>query len=701
MQAVTSDTNGHYSATITDYTGVVLVVASVIPGTTMFDEATGQTVTPTADFSMRASFVAQSGTTYSTQINPYTELATATALAKTGGLTSTNVEESNSAMAAAQPFNPLTTIPTFDANKNPINAAAVALAAISGMALKGDLGCTTGDQAAKVTCITTALTTNGLGDASIRTALQSNINEITTALGLPAQTVTDPANTGGGASAPVAATALEQAKAFINTLRSNAKALDATDLSLQTELQAVSDDMRNRTVPIVSSSVSALELAMRGAQLWRDVIANSSADFVPSMSFGTPNGGYLGSCSFNSDANYNVLATSQADANYVACGTAPDWEQAKDANGVAVYCSNIGEVCGYQWTTRVRLHPDAANPGKFTVFTQTRKATMVAGQNGITEDKNARAQYGAAFPGNASALTVQWDSNANPTTVSLAGELSPGFVSDDNWASYYNGNQWVYKLATTSVLGQKHNVALAAAMTQTGAVHKLALSGSVELIKNNALETRIELSDGSYIQGNNVGNYGDADGSQEMLLKLTGGSAASSFTGDLKLSAFKLDKSSTSYIPTLMSFSGSVQRNGVSFFDGAITGEALNHATFNSSLPISSSNVQTMLVGFVGSVIIPNRPVLKVSLSATQNDAGGANTTSLTGQYVQGYTTINLSGASSAASNIVTLESTTGLKLVVDKSKSVYPLTNSGAAVGSFNPNTNTLTYTDNTYEQF
>jgi hypothetical protein len=73
----------------------------------------------------------------------------------------------------------------------------------------------------------------------------------------------------------------------------------------------------------------------------------------------------------------------------------------------------------------------------------------------------------------------------------------------------------------------------------------------------------------------------------------------------------------------------------------------------------------------------------------------------MVGQYVQGYTTINIGGTGNVTSEVVTLESTTGLKLVIDQSKSVYPLTYGGVAVGEFSPSTNTMTYTDNSYEQF
>jgi hypothetical protein len=687
LLAVTSDANGRYSATVTGYTGVVLVVASVIPVTTMFDEATGQTITPTADFSMRASFVAQSGVTYSTQINPYTELATATALAKTGGLSTANVEQANSDMAAALQFNPLTTVATFDANNKPTNPAAVALAAISEMALADYPGCTTGDQAKKISCVTTALANSGLGDAGIQAALQTNINVITAALGLPAQTVTDPASAGSGTPAPVA-TPVEQAKAFIGTLRSNAKALNATDLSLQTELQKVSDDLSGRTAPIATSNINALTVAVEAANFWNEVVMDPNADLNALLDTQTEQSrsfGPLGGCTLYKNPTYLVgeEATTRAEAKYVACGSysQANYVIATDTNGAYTSCNAVGEWCGTKWSTRVRLHPDPTDANRFTVYTQTREAKVFYGA------AEQRTHYGATFPGNAATLTIQRDYSGELPNVNLTGELSPAYSVVGNVAT---------------VFGDKHNVALSAALTKVDALHTLALSGSMELIKNSLLETRIELSSGSYIQGNNVGNYGDPDNSQEIFLKLKGGSVASSFTGDLKISDFKMDASNTTYIPTFLSFSGSVQRNGVSFLEGTITGKALNHDTFNSNQPRSTSNVQTMRFGFIGSVIIPNRPVLTASLSFTENDTGSSatDTFSLFGQYKQGYTTINLSGESSATVGTVTLESTTGIRLVIDKSDS-YPLTNKGVPVGSFDPSNNTLTYTDDTYEQF
>jgi len=482
---------------------------------------------------------------------------------------------------------------------------------------------------------------------------------------------------------------------------------------LQTELQKVADDMHGRTAPLASSSITALNVARLGVQFWNDVI-KGNAPFVNGKSFykdyPNPYGvGYLGGCSFYSDTSYTNLATSKTDAKYVACQAATQYVPATDANGEYKRCYAVGEWCDTQWSYRVRLHPDATDVNKFTIYTQTRQAKRtVKSVSPLSYDDTQRTAYGATFPGNAATLATQYNSNGQITALNLSGELSPAFSITSNFVSYFdnNLNRWVYKPNTVAtVLGDKHNVALAATVTKVGTLDTLALSGSMELFKAGISETRLELATGSYLQASQdaTGNYSVQDGSQEMLLKLKGGTAGSILTGDLKIGAFKLDASRTSYIPTMVAFNGSVQRNGAAFFEGALTGEALNHTIFNSALPPSNTNVQTLRVGLMGKVTIPNRPVLNMSLSATQNDKGNSatNTTALSGQYVQGLLTINMSGNSSATANIVTLESTNGLKLVIDKSQQTYPLTKSGQAVGQYSTLTNRITYTDSSYEQF
>ncbi|OIN94033.1 MAG: hypothetical protein AUJ20_02140 [Comamonadaceae bacterium CG1_02_60_18] len=546
---------------------------------------------------------------------------------------------------------------------------------------------------------------------------------------------------------------LALAKTFVTSLRSNAMALDAADLSLQTELQAVANDLQLRTAPVAGSSVKALDMALQAAQFYTDVIQNPAAPFVQSKTFydtsyGAPAypvgysgtaymGPSLGGCSFNSDTNYNILSTSKADARYVACGSSAQFDdliQPTNPDGTQKQCTTVGESCGARWSYRIRLHPDATDPNKFTVYTMTRKADLTVKTMGYsysdpvtgqwvtaatscptgtsycqatpTAYNEARTHYGAAFPGNAATLTAQRDVNGNITAVGLSGELSPAFTIEYNGTSYFDSasQNWLYRPnQTATVLGDKHNVALSGAITQTNGIYKVALSGSVELIKAGALETRLALDTGSYVQTSRPDMYGNMahDGSQEMLLKLSGGSAASTINGELKGSAFKLDASGFDYSPTLVSFAGSIQRNGVSFFDGTITAEALNRSTFNTRLPISSSNVLQSRLVIAGNVSITNRPTLALTLTGSNSNAGTYASGSLSGQYVQGNLTINISGSSSPTANVLTLESTDGIKLVMDQAQSAFPLTKGGVLVGEFSPQTNLLTYTDGSYEQF
>jgi len=454
---------------------------------------------------------------------------------------------------------------------------------------------------------------------------------------------------------------------------------------------------------------------------------------------GAPYGGVSkGGCGFYSDTNYLVPSTSKADALYVACGSSSQFNDSilpADADGTPKQCTTVGESCGGRWSYRIRLHPDATDPNKFTVYTMTRKADLTvkalsytywdtATQQSVegastcpvgmesscqlypTAYNEARTHYGAAFPGNAATLTAQRDANGKITAVSLSGELSPAYSIQRNAYSYFDAatQNWFYvHNQTATVLGDKHNVALSGALTQTNGIYKMDVSGSVELIKAGALETRLALGTGSYVQTSQPDMFGNfaRDGSQEVLLKLSGGSATSTLNGELWGGNFQADASGTTYSPTLITFNGSIQRNGVSFFDGSIRAEALHRTTFNAQLPISSSNVLQSQLTLAGNVTITSRPPLALTLTGNNSNAGFYASATLSGQYVQGGVTINISGSDSPAGNVLTLESTDGVKLVMDQAATAFPLTKGGVLVGEFSPLTNVLTYTDGSYEQF
>lgn len=721
LNGTTSRDDGTYRVTVKGYSGIVLVEAEATPDTRMDDEATGELITPATGFKMRASFSATSGVPNIAQINPFTELATATALAKSGGLNQVNVGQSNKDMREWLRFDPLTTTAEFGSNKVPKNLAALALATVSKMAQSGDLGCSSGaDQAARVACVIREMSQRGTGDPGLKAAIELRGSEISDGVAefeLPRLILSVPSRT------PVtSATPRELTQAFMGALRGNAKALQADDLTLQTELDAVAEDLKGHTAAITSSNLDTLNVARMGVQFWTDVIKSDRASFISRKDF-YKGDEYLGECNFYSDGNYSVVATSKVDAKFVDCGTAPQYVPATDQNGES--CKAVGDLCATVWTVRVRLHPDAANPGTFTVYTQTRKAqskftsrsylyselgTNKSGPICPTgascipivvqyEDLSSRAHYGADFPGNvATLMAMPPDIDGTLTTVNLAGELSPAFqVAKNSYFKGYSLHSVLKSSEEEQVVGYTQNVNLTATLSKTDTLDKLAISGLMDLIKNNVLDTRIKLTEGSYLQS------GSGDSSEDRLFKFEAGRVGGTIKGDLKISAFKFDASRNNYIPTLISFSGSVQRNGVRFFEGTLMGETLNHDRFDMLLPRSSSNFQTRRVSFEGEVAIPNRPVLKVSLSGARKDTGSSasDTTKLSGQYAQGSITMNVSGSGSALLNWVTLESTDGITLFIDESKTSYPLTRGSESMGIYSATDKKLTYADNSSEQF
>jgi hypothetical protein len=702
LTSVTTDPAGKYSATVSGYSGVVILEASVKSETRMFDEATGVKITPSIEFKMRSSLAVKFGDTAHAEINPFTESATANALMKTGGLTTNNVGKANMDIATILQFNPLTTIAEFDAaTGNAKNSAAAALTAVSYMAMSGALGCTAGNQATKVACITVAISSRGLTDSALKSDLQSNINSVVSNLGLPALTLQAPSG-----AVVDDATPLELTKSFIGTLRSNLKALSATDISLQTELQAVADDMKNRTLPIAGANVDALRVAFAGAQFWNDVVKNGTTPFTSTKTY------YFGGngpsrCTLYNDTELQTVASERNTANYVSCYGPKEYIPATDENGFSTYCAAAGEWCSSNIGINIKLDPDSSDSNKFAVFTRTSLQKITLKSVSPNSYNYEYTVYGASGSGNISVLTIQVNAGGGIGSISIFGELSPAF--NVNWSGYvFAGGganpSLYYPGVSVKILGDKQNVALSAALTKVAGMDNLAISGAMELIKAGELESHIEISSGSYLKAKSdgVGGYSAKDGSQELLIKIKGGTAGNTITGDLKIGSFKSDASLTSYVPTIFSFSGSVQRNGISFFDGALTSKIRNYDSFNQSLAVSESNKRIEEFGFVGSVIIQNRPVLNLTMSTILTKAGiGIQLTDAIGQYRQGLLVVNFSGRSDSENNIATLESTGGVRLVIDKSKSTYKLTKNGTVTGDFSPVTNVMTYSDSSYEQF
>jgi hypothetical protein len=638
-----TDGTGRYSFSIVEDVAV-MIEATVDASTKMDDEATATTITPAANFSLRAAYKPMVNQVNTVHLTPFSEIAVAQAKAKSGGLTEANVVAANSNIAAILKFNHLNEAPAFTGFK-PTNNAGHALAGVSEMAKAGDLSCT-GTQSAKV----------GL--------LQAKLDSVQVTSGLGSFVLAAP-NT---STDPTATDPVNQAKSFIATLRSNAKALDATDTSFDTELKDIQAELNSKISPLNSVTEDLVRTTINAAHLWNNVKLGrpfvATTGYYENGIYTAPGstvqlGRFYGACSLYQDVNYTVLATSNANSNFVACSTdgTTVWVP---ANRLVTSCI-VGQVCFTRYTYRVRLNPDAQDPNKATIYTMTRVAPYVATSssnnsvaNAATEPQDAnlaftaRTHFGAAFPGNAASLTVGRNTSGVVNAISLSGEISPTITQTGATGPSFGVVFSTQESATgVAIDAAKHAVNLNISVAEPSAtLRKSTISGSIATFKGTSVDSTIGFAPGSFVEwvpSIVAGQENDVNAGRLMGFKF-GVDIATPVTtikafitaGGTKTGVNGKDK------PGNFEFNGQINRNSALLFDGKIVANWLNNDTYNELAPDSASNFQKVTASVVGILAVPTRPVLNLDLAV---DGTTWPNGSISGQYRQGSSVVNLSSA--------------------------------------------------------
>ena len=165
--------------------------------------------------------------------------------------------------------------------------------------------------------------------------------------------------------------------------------------------------------------------------------------------------------------------------------------------------------------------------------------------------------------------------------------------------------------------------------------------------------------------------------------ELTGTLVADRFTAD---SFGKLQ-------PGHAKFTGSIAAAGKSgtvatFFSGALEG----------------TNGDQPMVSFDGTLTLPNRPVMTLSLSVSQTAAATANAKaaySLTGRYAQDTVTVQISGAKSAAGDTLTLADSSGVSVSKGGSSAPINVLVSGRQTARIDQDRDRIIYGDGSFESF
>lgn len=729
-----SDATGAYTLNLGAYSGAVQLVVAVIPGKTKSkDEATGADVSLPDDFKLRANttVTAPTGSTsvvQSASITPFTELANQIAL-DSGGLSAANLASASKVVFDLIGVDPVATKPLDASVAPPANAtdaekryalfnaavsamansapmttdattracftaaAAAAPAAATGMKIK----CAT-DQIAKSVTVTPAtagaaatlvpnLKLVGLGAALVRAATNETINKtgITiTADGSDAKHLDDvEKDVIAGTITPIklVVTAEEtsdiaKAKLFFSRLRSNAAALaDAPlDTGLADGVKAFGDSIRGESLAVAGDTADVVRLAKIASDLWAHYQSGATTNVnSPAIQ------GFPGGCTVFRGDFPTLFGGTAGEAGQAYTGVSPSATSTTDASWVG--CSlNQGLTPTTanlltQYRRSILFNTGAATaPGSVPYIAVTRKRYIdTAKANALTQLNLTPTLSGVI----GYAMTGEM-----VTSAKIVGDLPPGVN------------------ASGALMAARHPVSVDGSLTTlaSGASKVSFASGSFGVVPVGAstASLAIDLSPGGVTEviapddNTNAAQVADAKLHISASIKTANGE----LTGTLVADTFTLD-SYGDLQPAHAKFSGSIAAAGkggtvATFFSGALEGS-------NGAQPV---------VRFDGTLTLPSRPVMTLSLSVTETAAATATAKAaytLTGRYVQDAVSVQISGTQAAAGDSLTLADSSGVSVSKTGSRSgaAEPINVlvSGRQTARVDQDRDRIVYADGTFE--
>lgn len=670
----TTDADGRY--TLTGLPSGALVLLEVTPkaddSTTMLDEATDLVVpVPAAsNFALRAAVNLDGSGTTSAQITPFSEMAVALAASK-GGLTPDVVTAANTTVSNFAGVQILTASPAFSqVNGETVaaNEAAVKLAAVSELAKTGVDTCaalppgtpTTEQVLANVSCVTNYLAAQGTS--------QGVVDALAPALAAAKSDAAATVNTAAIIDiAPVAyvetatQTAIQEAKTLIASVRSTATALsnksDAT--SLAARVQAVADASRGVAAPLDHPTMTVLT-ALSEAITAHQNGAGSSFQLDSGLWWGNGQGGQLVSgCRYFSDADFQNLATGRT--AYLGC--------------------RVLHTVGYAPTASAGWQPFAVYHrfGLTDIGNDQFTVKSILGRSTISDASGPSPSYGTEQELSAPrTLTV-----ASGDALSVTGALAPGYESRYPYVPEFSSN-----VEEIVVLGTHQQVAINLSETVGATSTRYNLSGDVSVYQDTAVQSRVSLKSGSYIEEANVD--GPTQPKAANLILEAQLETGYKIGGTLVLSNF--EQTATHNGPKNAVLNGYLtdMTGSAKLFDGTLT------------LIMPTDTGLNWDVKLDGTLVTTGANTLTVNLTALQPTLGEVT---VTGRYTQGATTFLLtllSSEATPANDRLSLTTTAGgVGFVAQRSDTVVPIKKGATVLGEFNVDSSRLVYADGTYEQF
>jgi hypothetical protein len=709
LATATTAADGTYKLQISSKVHDFVVEVTAAPGATMADEATGTDIALPADMKLRSVVTLADGAsgTYEGTVSPLTEMVARTAETTDGKLPKQAVAQAKVNVRTLLGFDPEIVKPI---NSNSDKAASatedeknqsLALAAISQMASSVTAECAQGVPGERISCVVKQLAgsvkvKDGQPEleqnhlSSFRDALKTvsedkKINHTgkDKVVGIPVAAApgTTPGTTVPALPAEptvpavptVPKSPVEATKALFKNLRTNVQALEKGD-AFRGTAEAVKADVKGAILPLgndaggfAAMSVSALEQFARfragqstatSFQVWNYQLFPQALG----LSYGSYGPG-SGDCTITQKPVGITCTTVTFSYGENAAPSTPDVSYL------------------YVYGTRTVSFVPKDTVGGFAY-------TVALARNTITYDKRYMKTEGAprSIGGTYSGDVVFGRSGDAISELAVTGRM-PGRL--DDMGQFLNaGEDWSLKATRTQ---DANNVAL----YKFGGVFT-AVAGDTA----GQSAGRIEISDTSFLRLaiNDSNTRVIANAANELQVTLRGSVGATVVDGTLNVSGDQQDKSKTEHMPTKLSFNGSLKRKDATVFVGKVAIARNGFEKFDATVPESDTNFVADTVEFNGTLSVPNRPVLGLTLGATRT---GLDTANISAQYRDGASVINASVSAKAGDSqpLVKVSSADGVAFSFAGTAAPVDVTKDGAVVAVLDLKKGMVAYKDGSFE--
>ncbi|MDR3367590.1 hypothetical protein [Rhodoferax sp.] len=472
--------------------------------------------------------------------------------------------------------------------------------------------------------------------------------------------VTSPSDGGSSTSINTVLADLQKAKAFFTELRTALITTFGINGFLDTQALKASNDLKATIGPNMDKVANRIDALILTTKFYESVKGGYGYSLPNIVSNGTD--------PVNSKPAYvytdgNINAVWYGGGSYNKCWIDTDYA----TSGALATCANFSSTSADYANSRFKFVLYAVGPAATSgqyAYTATRYNQNVAidGYGNVTTPgqptlaKNSLLSTSGAtvyVPTGAGTFSMTYNGTLGQIT---AGALTGTLPSSTSICVAPNANS-ISQQSLTCPTGQIEIPGTApdavtinfARSALTGSNFHYALSGSVSTA--NAVDTTkvssLAIGSGSYFDLDET--YANTTGKRMTGAQLIGTvqTAANKFTGTVTIGSFMNDKNGQNYQPTHIAFDGSISDISTGgagqYLTGNLTADEPTYSTYDSLSVGSATNYHHAALVFTGTVQAPSRPLMSLTMSATQT---GLDAVHVTLNYSYGTVSITGSGNS-------------------------------------------------------